>query len=133
MTFMFKKIFIISFAALLQLSFADNSCFVVSNKSLQNKCPAHCCCKGHICKCGHADNSKGKSSESKGAMCNCSPVPNQEKPANLSSYSNTDVQKQLKSNPILIGLEGQNNSLSGYLFHNLSPCCSSSHSIPLRI
>ena len=129
---MIKKVLIILFASLMQFSFANNSCFVSSSTS-QNKCPVNCCCKGHICKCGHAAQSKGKSPEARGKMCSCSAVPYQDKSANLNSFSNTDVQKQLKSNPILISLEGQNDFLSGYLFHNLSPCCSSSHSIPLRI
>jgi hypothetical protein len=131
---MIKKLLVIVWVVVLQSSFMESSCFAFSSdfKTLE-KCPTCCCCKAGVCKCGHSAHSKGKSSESKRTMCKCSSVPYQEKSANLSSSSNTDVQKQLKSNPIFISLEGQNNSLSGYLFHNLSPCCSSSHSIPLRI
>ena len=131
---MIKKLWVIVWVVLLQSSFMESSCLAFSSDFRTIvKCPKCCCCKTGACKCGHSASSKGKSAQSNCAKCNCAPVPFQEKSANLSSSSNTDVQKQLKGNPILISLECNNNSSTGYLFHNLSPCCSSSHSIPLRI
>lgn len=132
--YMIRKLLVSVLVVVLQSYFVESSCFAFSSdfKTLE-KCHTCCCCKAGVCKCGHSAHSKGKSSESKRTMCKCSSVPYQEKSANLSSPSNTDVQKQLKSNPILISLECNNNSPPGYLFHNLSPCRSNSHSIPLRI
>jgi hypothetical protein len=131
---MIKKLLVIVWVVLLQSSFMESSCFAFSSdfKTLE-KCHKCCCCKAGVCKCGHSAHSKGKSSESKRTMCKCSSVPYQDKSANLNSFSNTDVQKQLKNNAALISFWGNDFSLPSYLSHNLSPGYSSSHSIPLRI